>query len=217
VWMSFFANGETLPSQDEWDGGINVGATIQARPNIDLFVGPSWYQRNDPQQFVSEADDAAGMPHYVMARIAQTTASMTVRLNWTFSPHLSLQGYAQPFIATGRYSEYKDFYNPHAATFTDRFHLLQGNEYSDDGTTIHATYNGSYSFDRPDFDLRQLRSTVVLRWEYRPGSYVFAVWSHAATDQITDGRFRLGPDLSGLVHAPAENVVMVKANYWIGL
>ena len=218
VWASIVGRVNTLWDQDEWDGGIDAGVTVQARPNIDLFVGPSWYQRNDPEQFVSEADDTAGMPHYVMARIAQTTASMTMRLNWTFSPHLSLQAYAQPFVATGRYSDYKDFYNPHASTFTDRFHQLQGNEYSiDDAGTVHATYNGSYSFDKPDFDLRQLRSTVVLRWEYRPGSYVFAVWSHAATSQIDDGRFRLGQDLSGLVHAPAENVVMVKANYWIGL
>ncbi|HSN29773.1 MAG TPA: DUF5916 domain-containing protein [Kofleriaceae bacterium] len=217
VWASIAGRANTIWAQDEWEGGIDAGVTVQAAPNIDVFAGPSWYERDDPQQFVQEADDMAGVPHYVLARIKQTTASMTVRLNWTFSPHLSLQAYAQPFIASGRYSEYKDFYNPHASTFTDRFHELQGNEYQIDGGTVHASYNGTYSFDKPDFDLRQLRSTVVLRWEYRPGSYVFAVWSHAATSSIDDGRFRLGTDLSGLVHAPAENVVMVKANYWIGL
>ena len=217
IWMSIVGRASSLPTQDELDGGIDVGATIQARPNIDLFVGPSWYERDDPQQYVAQADDTGGTRHYVMARIKQTTASITMRLNWTFSPHLSLQAYAQPFIATGRYSEYKDFNNPHADTFTDRFHMLQGREYSIDADTVHASYNGSYSFAKPDFDLRQLRSTMVLRWEYRPGSTVFAIWSHGQTSTIDDGRFRLGADLSGLIHAPAENVVMVKANYWIGL
>jgi len=218
IWMTMVGRAQTLWAQDEYDGGIDVGATIQARPNIDLFIGPSWYERDDPEQYVAQSDDTAGTRHYVMARIKQTTASITMRLNWTFSPHLSLQAYAQPFVASGRYSEYKDFNNPHAETFTDRFHMLQGHEYQIDADdTVHATYNGSYSFAKPDFDLRQLRSTMVLRWEYRPGSTVFAIWSHGQTSTIDDGRFRLGADLSGLIHAPAENVVMVKANYWIGL
>ena len=66
--------------------------------------------------------------------------------------------------------------------------------------------------------VRQLRSTVVVRWEYRPGSTVFAIWSHGRTsDGSGDGRFRLGRDLSELASAASENVVMVKANYWIGL
>jgi hypothetical protein len=58
---------------------------------------------------------------------------------------------------------------------------------------------------------------MVLRWEYRPGSTVFAIWSHGQTSQIDDGRFHFAEDLSGLARASAENLVMVKANYWIGL
>ena len=146
-------------------------------------------------------DDTAGMRHYVFARIHQTTASLTARVNWTFSPRLSLQLYAQPFLAAGTYSEYKDVDNPHAARFEDRFTLLDGTE---------------FEIGRPDFDFGQLRSTMVVRWEYRPGSAVFAIWSHGQTSS-TDTRFDLGPDLANLVGAPSENIVMVKANYWIGL
>jgi len=59
---------------------------------------------------------------------------------------------------------------------------------------------------------------VVVRWEYLPGSTVFAIWSHGQTsDAFGGGRFRLGRDLSDLGSAASENVVMVKANYWIGL
>ena len=217
VWFSIVGRAETLWNQGEYDGGIDVGATIQARPNIDIFVGPSWFERDDPIQYVDSPSDNMGKRRDVMARIRQTTASMTVRMNWTFSPHLSLQAYAQPFIASGKYSEYKDINNPHAATYTDRFHMLAGNEYRIDNGTVFASYDGSYSFAKPDFDIRQMRSTVVLRWEYRPGSTVFAIWSHDQTSQIDDGRFRLGTDLAGLYHAAAENIVMVKANYWIGL
>ena len=58
---------------------------------------------------------------------------------------------------------------------------------------------------------------MVLRWEYRPGSTVFAIWSHGQTgDAFDDGRLRLGRDLADLARARSEDVVMVKASYWIG-
>ena len=82
---------------------------------------------------------------------------------------------------------------------------------------MSVNYGGMYSFDRPDFDIRQLRSTVVLRWEYRPGSTVFAIWSHGQTSTAEDGRFQLGHDLAGLLKADEDNLVMIKANYWVGL
>jgi len=220
VWVSVNVWGSRTPANDSIDGGIDIGANIQARSNIDIFVGPSVSSSSNSQQYVEETQDAMGTPHYVLARIRQKTAAMTVRVNWTFSPKLSLQAYAQPFIASGRYSDFKDVDNPGAARFRDRFDLLQGGNLtlSDDGDTYTAMNNGtSFSFGRPDFDFRQLRSTVVMRWEYRPGSNVYAIWSHGRTSSIDDGRFRLGRDLEGLLDARGENVVMVKANYWIGL
>jgi len=157
--------------------------------------------------------------HYVFGRLHETDVSMTVRANWTFSPHLALQVYAQPYIASGYYNELKEIDNPGAQNYTDRFHVFAGNELRlDDGTYHVARGAANYSFSQPDFNFRQLRSTVVMRWEYRPGSTVFAIWSHGQTsDSFDDGRFRFGRDFSDLTSARSENVVMVKANYWIGL
>jgi len=166
-------------------------------------------------QYVDEVPDEMGRSHFVFARINQTTATMTARLNWTFSPQLSLQVYAQPFVATGRYREFKDVDDPGAAQFEDRFHALAPSMATDG--TLTATHDGTFSFGRPDFSFAQVRSNVVLRWEYRPGSSVFAIWSHDQTDGTSDGRFRLGRDLKDLAHAEAEDIVMVKVNYWIGL
>ncbi len=206
---------------DSTNGSLSVGATIQARPNIDIYLGPSWSERDDPLQYITEIADNAGMPHYIFGRIKETTASMLTRVNWTFSPHLSLQIYAQPFVASGRYSELKDVDNPHADQFADRFHIFSGNEYRIANDTVYidrAGHGGTdFSFPTPDFDFRQLRSTVVLRWEYRPGSNIYAIWSHGATSTVDDGRFMLAHDLSQLVHTEAEELVMVKVNYWIGL
>ncbi len=224
VWFSFNFYGNRDWTADEIDGEVDLGATIQARSNLDLYLGPTYVFRSDPMQYVDEVADQTGMSHFIFARIHETDTALTMRVNWTFSPHLTLQMYAQPYIAAGRYSEYKDVDNPGAPRFADRFHLITGNDYQltratpDEAGTYTVNRNSStFSFDRPDFDFRQLRSTVVLRWEYLPGSTVFAIWSHGRTSSIYDGRYQLGHDLAGLANADSENLVMIKANYWIGL
>ena len=217
VAVSITGHGTRTPASDETDFELDTAVTIQARSNVDVSLGPSWYARIDPLQYVDQPVDTVGTTHYIFGTIHETTASLTLRANWTFSPHVSLQIYAQPYIAAGRYTELKDVNNPHAPRFEDRFHVLSGNELATRDDEVYVNYGGSYAFDRPDFDLRALRSTVVLRWEYHPGSNVYAIWSHGGSDQLDDGRFQLARDVHGLLAAAAEDIVMIKANYWIGL
>ena len=221
VWFSLALNGSYTPASGATQAGIDVGATIQARSNIDIFVGPSFARRDDPMQYVVEAGDPSGQSHNVFAAIRQRTASLTLRMNWTFSPRLALQAYAQPFVASGRYSDFKDVEQPHARSFGSRFHRFGDGEHAvvDGAVVIDRNLDGipELRFDRPDFNLRQLRSTIVLRWEYLPGSTVFAIWSHGQTSSLEDGRFRIGRDLADLANADSDNTVMLKVNYWIGL
>ena len=220
VWLSVNGFGSRDPESDSTDGGVSVGATVQARSNIDVYVGPHLSFRNDALQYVAEVRDGQDRPHFVFAQLRQMTTLATVRVNWTFSPRLSLQVYAQPFLSSGRYSEYKDVDAPHAARFEDRFARLEGASLARMDGTYTATNpraGGTFQFGRPDFDFRELRSTVVLRWEYLPGSTVFAIWSQGRAGAGDDGRFDLGRNLAALGDAPGEHVVMVKANYWIGL
>ena len=218
VWFSLNLSGNRNSTANSSSAEIDLGATIQARSNIDIYLGPTFATRQDSMQYVDQEPDQAGAMHYIFGAIRQTTASMTMRMNWTFSPHLTLQAYAQPFVASGRYDAFKDVDQPHADAFADRFHVLSGNEYAITDGTISVHRNGAaYSFTQPDFDVRQLRSTIVLRWEYRPGSTVFAIWNHGQSSETDfDGRFNLGHDLRQLAGAASENLVMVKANYWFG-
>lgn len=202
---------------DSINGGLDVGVTVQAASNLDVFVGPGWSRRDEAMQYVDEAIDGAGKSHFVFARIDQSTLAMTVRVNWTFSPRLSLQAYAQPFVATGRYRDYKDVDDSGAKRFEDRFTLLTGARLQEMDGGFTGSNNGIFQFGRPDFSFAQIRSNVVVRWEYRPGSSVFAIWSHGQTSDGPDGRFRLGRDLKDLRSADSEDIVMVKLNYWIGL
>ncbi|HEX3758453.1 MAG TPA: hypothetical protein VHW23_07085, partial [Kofleriaceae bacterium] len=109
--------------------------------------------------------------------------------------------------------------HPGAGRYDARFHVLGAGESQLVDSTYQVMRGGAaFSFDRPDFNFRQLRSTVVLRWEYRPGSTVFAIWSHGQTSNtFDDGRFVLGRDLSALATVASDDIIMVKANYWFGL
>jgi hypothetical protein len=183
----------------------------------------SW---NEPAwQYVTRKESDAG-EHYVFGQLEQRTVSLTTRLDYTFTPALSLQLYASPFVSAGRYSRFMEVSDPRAERFTDRFLRFGAGQLTttvdgDGERTYHVDRSGSgsgaYSFSDPDFNVRELRSNLVLRWEYRPGSTLFLVWSQGRSDTTHDGAFDLGRDGRRLFRAPGSNVLMVKVNYWLNL
>src|SRR5439155_24423077 len=92
----------------------------------------------------------------VFASLRQTELSAGVRLNWSYSPTLSLQLYAQPLISAGKYDDFRRPARPRSYDF--------------DSTA--APYN-------PDFNFKSLRGNAVLRWEYLPGSTLYFVWTQS--------------------------------------
>ena len=88
--------------------------------------------------------------------------------------------------------------------------------------TVDAdTLNGgapSYTFTDPTFTVRSLRGNAVLRWEYRPGSTLYVVWTHSS--QLPDlprGSIDFNEDVGALFHGPSENIFLLKVSYWLGL
>mgnify|MGYP001564200318 CR=1 FL=1 len=69
----------------------------------------------------------------------------------------------------------------------------------------------------PDFSSRSLRGNAVLRWEYRPGSTLFLVWTTSCSAFSGDPRFSAGNDVQQLCQGPSANVFAVKMNYWLSL
>lgn len=215
------ANAGGTPEEASWFGNGSLSVDVQARSNITLSVGPNVSVAENARQYVAEVADGDATPHYVFARVRQTTAAMTLQANWTLSPRLGVTLYAQPFVATGAYNHYREFDRPDAQRFADRSYEFAPNELriADGTATVLTNRNGvaGYQFAVPDFAVAELRSTVVLRWDYRPGSSLFAVWSHNRGAYGDDGTFVPGRSLQDLAAANGEDVVMAKLNYWFGL
>ena len=221
VQFSGSVNAGLIPATNNWSSNVDFSAQIQARSNLEISLGPSLGVAEDDRQYVDEAVDAAGISHYLFGRIRQVTAAMTLRMAWTLTPNLGFQLYAQPFLSTGSYGHYKDADRPNAQGYADRFYQYSNNDLriEDEQISVLRDRSGrnAYTFARPDFGARELRSTLVVRWQYRPGSTIFAIWSHGRSAYDGDGAFRLGSELQTLAQTTGENVVMLKANYWFGL
>jgi hypothetical protein len=218
------------------DGGsFTFGPFVTIRPSsrLDLQMGPDVTWNRSAWQYVgTRADAGAGSaPRWVFARLDQTTASLTARLNYVFTPDLTLQLYAQPFVSAGGYDGFMEVDDPRAEGFGERFRELEGGEIREcrgaDGSVsygVRPTAAGcgqeagfAYRLTDPDFNIRQLNTNAVLRWEYRPGSTLFVVWSQGRDDFEADGRFRPRRDAGELFRAPGTHVLLIKASYWLNL
>jgi hypothetical protein len=167
---------------------------------------------------------------YVFGELDQTTFSVAARVDWTFTPRLSLQMYAQPFVSAGRYTGFKELTTPGEFDFasygSDRGTLCRiGGVYVADPVAardcpaaLPAANDPDFvvRFGDPDFNVRSLRGNAVLRWEYRPGSTLFFVWQQERSGFEPIGDFDFGRDARAIFDGPANNVFLIKASYWIG-
>ncbi|HEY4594227.1 MAG TPA: DUF5916 domain-containing protein, partial [Thermoanaerobaculia bacterium] len=141
---------------------------------------------------------------FLVARLRQETVALTLRSDLTFTPRLALQAYLQPFSSVGRYDRYQRLVAPRDPRPERRFVLLE------EGNALPAP---------PDAARRTLNGDLVLRWEYRPGSFLTAVWNHQRdrlVRDVRDARSSPGDGLTRLFGDPPTNVVLLKLSWRFG-
>ncbi len=176
-----------------WD--LFSGATVRPMTALSTNVSLHLATNVDATQWVTNVE-ALDRTHFVFGHLDQHTVSLTLRVNYTISPTLSVQIYGEPFVSAGEYSSFKELVNGRAAHEADRY--------------------APYAYDaNPDFRIRSFRTTNVLRWEYLPGSTLFVVWQQGRQDFADRGDLRLGRDFGGIFGAPAANTFLVKISRWM--
>ncbi|MGZ8867812.1 MAG: DUF5916 domain-containing protein [Thermoanaerobaculia bacterium] len=181
--------GSHLGGSDDGTYARQFAVEITARPstNLQLEIEPLYSRSHDYSQYVTQSDG-----RYVFAEIEQRSFEIAARADWTLSPTLSLQLYMQPFIS--------------AADFHD-FHELAGERTRD---YVPSTFN-----ENLDFNFRSVRGSVVMRWEFRPGSALYLAWNENRAEEEGVGDFRIGRDLRAIPGAASLDVFMVKVSYWL--
>jgi hypothetical protein len=206
-----------------WSGSTGVSLTYRPTPSLSFEAGPSYTRNSEYTQYVTTKADAAAAAmfgnRYVFGDMNQTEVSMTVRANWIVSPRMSFQLYAQPLLSAGHYSSFKEAASPRTYSFL-RYGYETGSIAYDADAGAYTVHPGdpatdrSFTFGNPDFNFKSLRVNAVYRWEFRPGSTFYLVWTQTREDYARPGQFALGPDTSSMFAAPGDHIVMAKISYW---
>lgn len=191
-WVEFeWENNSVGSTHREVSGSIRIRPT--SRFEISLRPRYSW-DFNDAQWVENLDANADGEDDlFLYGALDSQTLDLTTRANILFSRDLSVEVYVQPFISAGRYAHFKALKRPRSYSFVDH----SGPEKS------------------PDFRNRSLHSNAVLRWEYKPGSTLFIVWSQFRDDESEVGAFRPGHNLRRSFIDEGTNIFLVKLNYWL--
>jgi len=202
----------------------NIRGWVKFRPKdaMQIFVRPFYTFRTSNLQYIDTINQN-NEDRFLFGQLNQKTMGIVIRLDFSITPDLSIQYYGQPFVSAGKYSAIKRITNPRADRYEDRFQTFTDNEIQKDaegGFSIDENGDGNlvYSLENPDFNFRQFRSNLVVRWEYNPGSTIFLVWTQERTDDsIEGGNFSFRNDIGNLFEEEATNVFLVKVSRWFSL
>jgi hypothetical protein len=180
---------------------LNPQLTLNASTRMSASLGASATNNHSDNQWYGVFADHSGVAHYTFAHLEQQTVSLTADLAYTVTPALSVQWHLQPFVSRGTYSNLRELGNPAAADYAARYRA-----YAD--TAVSNNLGG--------LDAKQLNSNLVIRWEYRPGSTLFMVWTQGRNDfQPVVGPNGVGGDFQNLFGLRADNTFLVKVSYWL--
>ncbi len=193
--LRFSANPWVSSGNDGSSDGYGFSMNFNYQPfnALNLSVSPKYNWRTWEQQYVTTRS-FGNESRYINASIEQNTASVSIRVNYSIRPNLSLQYYGQPYVSTGDYHEFKRITDPKNEVYEERFHIFTEDELTIDDQSgdylVDENQDGTvdYSFTDPNFDFLQFRSNLVMRWEYKPGSALFIVWNKERTENpVLDG------------------------------
>jgi hypothetical protein len=179
---------------------VSPWVQVRVSSRFDVSVGANASRNRDDSQWYGNLPGPDSLLHYTFAHLRQATLAFTNRLNYTATPNLSLQVYAAPFVTKGQFTNVRELDQPRAKDYDLRYKT-----YFD--TKVTSSPRG--------FNFKAFNSNVVLRWEYRPGSALFAVWSQGRSGFDPQyGTQQLGGDFRNLFGLHPDNTFLVKMSYW---
>jgi hypothetical protein len=171
---------------------------LHALPQLDLELLPAVTWGDGEWRYAFNAPGT--LPDYNFGRLLARSLSATLRASYTFTPQLSLQIYAQAFLASGNYRDVRAVGTSAAGELISRSQIA--------GSPL-ATLTAN-----TDFEQAALNANVVLRWEYRLGSTLFLVYSRSQVPAVSTLSGPAGLDLHALGQRASADVILFKLSYW---
>ncbi len=200
-----------------------IDLTYKPTNYLVFTISPAYDKAYTDLQYVTETGFESSA-RYIFGSIDQKTISTSFRVNLNISPNLTFQYWGQPFIASGKYYDYKFITEPMANRYQNRFWTYNASQltFDTDHFNVDENVDGKtdYTFGKDDFNFKQFLSNLVIRWEYSPGSTLFLVWSQTRSYDTSSGQMDFFNNLGDLFNNGKNvphNVFLIKFSYRFGL
>jgi len=203
------ANQVQVMNMGRFASNLQASLVLHALPQLDIELLPAATWAAGEYRYAWQSTVSASDPYY-FGTLEAKNISATLRATYTFTPRLSLQAYAQAFLASGHFSDLRALAQDSSSGTPMR---IPGQKVylSDLAAAMPAT-----PASNPDFAEAAINANVVLRWEFRLGSTLYMVYTRSQIPALDPGSFATPPMLSARYfgHGAATDVILLKLSYW---
>ena len=154
---------------------------------------------------------------YLVGTIDRKTISSTLRFEYFISPEISLQYYGNPYASTGKFEDFREVADADNKSLALRYNKLKSNLLSNNYYQLIKNETPLYQIKNPDFNFHEFRSNLVGRWEFRPGSTLYLVWTNTRSEYSDQFNQSILKSFGNIWKVQSQNVFMVKFSYWFSL
>jgi len=205
-----------------WRWDASTGLSTRPAPQWQASVDPTYSHSVDGRQYVmtrADGSDATFGQRYVFGFIERSTLSARFRLNYAFTPNFTVEAYAEPFAASGRYYDFGELPAARSRSLRTYGAPGTGTTISENPAGVSTVTDGATTFTIPQLDFNRLsfRSNLVLRWEWLPGSTAFLIWQQSRQEEEKVGQLINPRDVWNSTQVAGDNFFVVKVSYWLGV
>ncbi len=206
---------------DSWNATVTAGISFRPGTRWEVTLDPRFSRSANTRQYVTTLENGRVETYdsrYIFATVDRSELSARIRVNFAITPDLTLETYAEPFAASGRYYDFGELSAPGSAAL--RLYGTDGTNISapdSEGARTVTADDTTFTLDNLDFNARSFRSNVVLRWEWRPGSTLFLVWQQDRAAALPTGEHVRFGDVWDAVRQTGSHFLALKVNYWLPL
>lgn len=209
VFATIADQAQHIDSGVVYSNSLQGSLVFHALPQLDIEFLPQITWAAGEYRYAWQSVASTADPYY-FGRLTARNLSATVRVSYSFTPRLTLQAYAQGFLAFGHFSDLRAVgLDPATGMRTPGAKITLSD--------LNAAMTAQPA-NNPDFEEAAINANVVLRWEYHLGSTLYLVYTRSQIPALDPGTFTPPAALSPAAfrHGGVTDVVLLKLSYWWG-
>jgi hypothetical protein len=182
------------------------------------IVSRTVFSKNiDNDKYAARVTDLEKRLQYLTGTMNRNTISSTLRIDYSLTPEISIQYYGNPYVSIADYDNFRQVKIASAKSLDERYKPLQVNAQSNERLFLGENSTSIYNIKNPNVKRQVFNSNLVARWEFRPGSTLYFVWTNTRFQDSNPNDFKIWKGFGDIWNVKSENAFMIKLSYWFSL